>query len=289
MTSVEAYRSAGEVVRLRLDFAYDGTDFAGWAAQPRLRTVEGELSAALSTILRVPGLRLTTAGRTDAGVHARGAVAHVDVPRTAYDALPGRSAREPAAAAVTRLRGVLPPDIVVRRVGVAPEGFDARFAATYRRYSYRLADRPWELDPLRRREVVSHPRPLHVEALDAEARSLVGLADFAAFCKRREGATTVRTLLTYAWERDAAGILVATVIADAFCHSMVRSLVGVVAPVGEGRREPGWARRVLDAGVRDPAVTVMPPHGLCLEEVGYPPEQELAARAAQARARRPPA
>lgn len=273
-------------VRLRLDFGYDGTDFSGWAAQPGRRTVEGELTAALATILRVEGLRLTVAGRTDAGVHARGAVAHVEVPLPAYQRLPGRSDRDPGAAAVSRLRGVLPADIVVRRVQPAPPGFDARFSATHRRYSYRLTDRPWDLDPLRRREVVVHPRAVDVPLLDAEARSLEGLADFAAFCKRREGATTVRSLLSYSWERDAAGVLVATVIADAFCHSMVRALVGAVVPVGEGRRPAGWARAVLAAGVRDPGVTVMPPHGLCLEDVGYPPDADLAARARQARARR---
>ena len=280
--------AGGDDVRLRIDFAYDGTDFAGWAAQPGLRTVEGELGRGLATILRVEGLRLTVAGRTDAGVHARGAVAHVDVPGVAYARLPGRSDRTPGAAAVSRLRGVLPADIVVRRVGSAPDGFDARFSATHRRYSYRLTDRPWELDPLRRRDTVGHPRAVDVSRMDAEARTLQGLVDFAAFCKRREGATTVRTLLTYTWERDCAGVLVATVVADAFCHSMVRSLVGAVLPVGEGRREPGWARRVRDAGVRDPAVTVMPPHGLCLEEVGYPPDDQLAHRVAQARAVRAP-
>ena len=286
MTSAGEFGQAA-TLRLRLDFAYDGTDFSGWAAQPGRRTVEGELTGALATILRTAQApRLTVAGRTDAGVHARGAVAHVDAPRAAYDALPGRSAREPAAAAVTRLRGVLPADIVVRRVQPAPPGFDARFSATHRRYSYRLTDRPWALDPLRRREVVTHPRQLDVAALDAAARSLEGLRDFAALCKRREGASTVRTLLRYSWERDADGILVATVIADAFCHSMVRSLVGAVVPVGEGRREPAWAAAVVAAGVRDSGVTVMPPHGLCLEEVGYPPEGELAARARQARARR---
>lgn len=273
-------------VRLRLDFGYDGSDFSGWAAQPGRRTVEGELTAALAMILRVQGLRLTVAGRTDAGVHARGAVAHVDVPDDAYRALPGRSDRAPGAAAVSRLRGVLPADIVVRRVQTAPPGFDARFSAIHRRYSYRLSDRPWELDPLRRRETVAHPRALDVDLLDAEARSLEGLADFAAFCKRREGASTVRTLLRYTWARDDAGVPVATVIADAFCHSMVRALVGVVVPVAEGRRPPGWAKAVLAAGARDPGVTVMPPYGLCLEEVAYPPDTDLAARASQARARR---
>ena len=272
-------------LRVRLDLAYDGTDFSGWAAQPGRRTVEGELSAALTTVLRAPEpVRLTVAGRTDAGVHARGQVAHADVDKHAWEALPGRSDRTPAQAALTRLRGILPPDLVVHAVTPAPEGFDARFSALRRRYLYRLCDRPESVDPLRRRDTVVARRPLDVDAMDAAARSLVGLADFAAFCRRREGATTVRTLLEYSWTRADDGVLEATVVADAFCHSMVRSLVGAVVPVGEGRKPVEWPLEVLRARQRDPGVVVMPPHGLSLEEVVYPPDEELAARAAQARA-----
>ena len=272
-------------LRVRLDFAYDGTDFSGWAAQPGRRTVEAELSAALTTVLRAPEpVRLTVAGRTDAGVHARGQVAHADVEPGGWGRLPGRSDRTPAEAAVSRLRGVLPADIVVRHAAPAPEGFDARFSALRRRYLYRLCDAPARLDPLRRHDTVVSRNPLNVEALDAAARSLVGLHDFAAFCKRREGASTVRTLLEYSWIRLDDGTLVATVIADAFCHSMVRSLVGAVLPVGEGRRAVSWPAQVMAAAQRDPAVAVMPPHGLSLEEVVYPPDEDLAARAEQARA-----
>lgn len=122
-------------VRLRIDLGYDGTDFSGWAAQPGLRTVEGELSVALTTVLRAPDpVRLTVAGRTDAGVHARGQVAHADVAETAYVAAVGRTGRTPDEALVARLRGLLPPDVVVHRVYRAPAGFDARFAAVWRRY-----------------------------------------------------------------------------------------------------------------------------------------------------------
>jgi tRNA pseudouridine38-40 synthase len=274
-------------VRLRVDFAYDGTDFSGWAAQPGRRAVESELSAALSRVLRAPEpVRLVVAGRTDAGVHAAGAVCHADVDETAFAALPGRSDRTPQEAAVTRLNGVLPPDVVVRGVQVAPEGFDARFSALRRRYRYRLCDDVRRLDPVRRRDTVVHKRALDVAAMDAAARNLLGLHDFAAFCKKREGATTVRTLLDYSWVRGADGVLEATVVADAFCHSMVRSLVGAVVPVGEGRREIDWPAQVLSAGRRDPAVAVMPPHGLSLVEVVYPPDDQLAQRATQARATR---
>jgi len=271
-------------MRLRIDFGYDGTDFSGWAAQPGRRTVEQELSEALGTILRCAPPKLTVAGRTDAGVHARGAVCHVDVDEQLYAALPGRSARTPEEAAVTRLGGVLPGDIVVHGVVRAAPGFDARFSAVSRRYSYRLVDDPAAADPTRRRDTVVVRGPLDADAMDRAARKLLGLKDFAAFCKKREGATTVRTLLDYGWHRDDDGVLIGTVLADAFCHSMVRSLVGAVVPVGLGRHDADWPLEVLTAGRRDPGVTVMPPHGLCLEEVSYPPDEELAVRAEQSRA-----
>ena len=273
-------------MRIRIDLAYDGTDFSGWAAQPGLRTVEGELSRGLGTILRTDPVQLTVGGRTDAGVHARGSVAHADVDPDAWQRLPGRSDRPPHEAAVTRLAGVLPGDIVVRAVTPVPDAFDARFSALRRRYTYRICDRPAALDPLRRRDTVVHKKPLDVAAMDVAARALVGLHDFAAFCKKREGATTVRTLLDYSWVRGADGILTGTVVADAFCHSMVRALVGSVVPVGEGQYAVGWPSEILAAGVRDPRVTVMPAHGLCLEEIVYPAEEDLAARAEQARATR---
>ncbi|GAA2158287.1 tRNA pseudouridine(38-40) synthase TruA [Pedococcus bigeumensis] len=274
-------------LRIRLDFGYDGTDFSGWAAQPGLRTVEGTLSAALTTILRAEQpVRLTVAGRTDAGVHARGQVAHFDPDPTAWAALPGRSTRTPAEAALSRLRGILPADIGMRAVAVAADGFDARFAALQRRYLYRLADRPELVDPLRRRETVVTKRALDVESMHAAAQELLGLNDFGAFCKRRAGATTVRTLLDYSWRRAEDGTLEATVVADAFCHSMVRSLVGAVVPVGEGRKGVHWPAEVMRAAVRDAAVVVMPPHGLSLEEVVYPDDAGLAVRARESRVRR---
>ena len=278
-------------LRIRLDFGYDGTDFSGWAAQPGLRTVEGVLSAALTTILRSDRpVRLTVAGRTDAGVHARGQVAHLDPDPAAWAALPGRSSRTPEQAALSRLRGILPADIGVRGVAVAAAGFEARFAALQRRYLYRLADQPQLADPLRRRETVilkrDRDRVLDLDAMHAAAQKLLGLNDFGAFCKRREGATTVRTLLDYSWRRAADGTLEATVVADAFCHSMVRSLVGAVVPVGEGRKGIDWPAEVMRAAVRDAAVVVMPPHGLSLEEVVYPDDAGLAVRAQESRVRR---
>jgi tRNA pseudouridine38-40 synthase len=260
-------------VRLRIDLAYDGSGFHGWARQEGLRTVQGELEGALATVLRVPSVAVTCAGRTDTGVHARGQVAHVD-------ADPGELE---VAALRRRVDGVLPADIRVRRVVAAPDGFDARFSATWRRYAYRIADRPEAADPLTRGYVLAWRRPLDLDAIDQASALLLGRHDFASFCKRREGATTIRTLLALSWEREPGGLLVGSVRADAFCHHMVRSLVGCLVTVGEGRRPPEWAGEVLVAATRDPSVVVVPAHGLTLEEVGYPPDDELAAQAQSAR------
>jgi tRNA pseudouridine38-40 synthase len=237
-------------------------------------------------VLRLdPAPRLVVAGRTDAGVHARGQVAHVDLPAEALAAAPGRSGREPLEALRHRLFGVLDHDLVVHRVSQAAAGFDARFAALQRRYAYRVSDDGTMLDPLRRREVLVGRGPLDLDPMNAASARLLGLRDFAAYCRQREGASTVRTLLEYSWSREA-GLLVARVVADAFCHSMVRALVGAVLEVGRGQRPVDWPAAVLAARVRDPAAPVVPAHGLCLEEVTYPPDALLGARVSQARARR---
>jgi tRNA pseudouridine38-40 synthase len=274
-------------VRIRIDLGYDGTDFSGWAAQPGLRTVEGELTSALAKVLRLPAAPpAVVAGRTDAGVHARGQVVHVDLPVEVLARASGRSAdRDPLDALRHRLSGVLPPDIVVRRVSRAAAGFDARFAAVRRRYAYVLCDDTAVLDPIRRREVLLVRGPLDLDAMNVAAARLVGLNDFAAFCRHRPGATTVRTLLELSWAR-CDGLAVATVVADAFCHSMVRALVGALLEVGQGRRPVEWPEQLLSAGMRDPAAPVVPAYGLSLEEVTYPPDDQLAARVEQARARR---
>jgi tRNA pseudouridine38-40 synthase len=255
-----------------MDLSYDGTQFSGWAVQPGRRTVEGVLAETLGRVLRLgEAPRLTVAGRTDAGVHARGQVAHADLPEDAWAAGAGAVSR--------RLARALPPDIRVRRIGPAPAGFDARFSALWRRYSYRICDDLAAADPLRRHDTLWHPRGLDLAAMNAAAAGLLGEHDFAAFCRRREGATTVRALRRLDWRRDAAGVAVACVVADAFCHNMVRALVGALLPVGEGSRPPAWPSAVLAAAVRDPAVRVVPPHGLCLEEVRYPDGAGLADRA----------
>jgi tRNA pseudouridine38-40 synthase len=270
-------------VRLRIDLAYDGGGFHGWAAQPLLRTVQGELEAALTTVLRLPEVVTVCAGRTDTGVHARGQVVHLDIEEPALLAAAGRDDGDPAAALARRLNGVLAPDLRVRRVVRAAAGFDARFSALWRRYAYRICD--GVPDPLARGHVLAWPRVLDVDAMADASSRLLGLRDFAAFCKPREGATTVRTLLDLSWKRGD-DVVTGAVRADAFCHHMVRSLVGCLVAVGEGRRPVGWPEEVLAQGVRDPAVTVVPALGLTLEEVGFPPDDDLAARAEQSRARR---
>lgn len=301
----------GERLRVRLDLAYDGTAFAGWAAQPGLRTVEGVLTTALTTVLREP-VRLTVAGRTDSGVHAAAQVAHVDLSRAAWERLPGRSDRAPGKALLTRLAGVLAreaagssgahglgavprgsSDLVVTAAGLAPAGFDARFSALERRYVYRIADGAGEgrpaapRDPARRGQVLWVPDPLHVGAMAASSPPLQGEHDFLSYCKPRQGATTIRTLKRLEWRRETsgadAGLVTLTVVADAFCHSMVRSLVGAGLAVGQGRRPASWPGDLLAARSRDGAAPVAPPHGLTLDAVSYPPDDELAAQAQRAR------
>ncbi len=273
-------------MRLRIDCAYDGTDFSGWATQPTLRTVQGTLEEALATALRVPHVRVTVAGRTDAGVHARGQVAHLDVDPDVVAASAGRSTDPPVDALARRVDGILPPDLRVRRISEAPEGFDARFSAIWRRYAYRIADAQELADPLVRGHVLTWSRRLDLGAMNAASVPLVGLQDFAAFCKQREGATTVRTLLDLAWRRDDAGLVVGSVRADAFCHNMVRALVGSLIAVGEGRQPTTWPAEVMVGRRRDAGVRVVHAHGLTPEEVGYPDDAELAAQAERARARR---
>ena len=276
-------------VRVRLDLSYDGTDFSGWAKQLHgRRTVQGELEEAVRVVLRQPEVfPLTVAGRTDAGVHARGQVAHVDLPGEAWAAEGDKLRR--------RLAGKLPGDIRVWRVAEAPAGFDARFSAVWRRYAYRVCDHPAGADPLRRAHVLWHDRPLDVDAMNEAARLLLGEHDFAAYCKKREGATTIRELLEFRWERQPGdallgpvlpGLVIGTVRADAFCHNMVRALVGSMLLVGGGLRPVSFPGEVLAGGVRNSAVNVVRPWGLTLEEVGYPADADLAARNREARSLR---
>jgi tRNA pseudouridine38-40 synthase len=258
--------------RLRMVVAYDGGSFSGFARQRERRTVQGELEAALSRLAKRPVVT-AGAGRTDAGVHARGQVVHADVPAGLE---PDRLRRA--------LNGGLGPAISVREVAWAPDGFDARHSARRRTYVYRVDD-SGDPDPLLRGFVLAWSRPLDLGRMREAARPLLGEHDFAAFCRRREGATTIRTLLALHVARTGPLITVAA-SADAFCHSMVRSLVGALTAVGEGRRPPEWPAALFARTERSSEVPVAPAGGLTLVRVDYPVDEELAARAVVTRARR---
>jgi tRNA pseudouridine38-40 synthase len=236
----------GGFLRVRLDLSYDGGPFSGWALQPGRRTVQGVLEEALHMLIRRP-IRVTVAGRTDAGVHARGQVVHLDLTDAEWQGLPRGHELDPAVAMQRRLRGALSRilgdltgAVEVHRISLAPEGFDARFSALWRRYSYRIADGPELWDPLGRYSTLWHKNPLDVSLLNEGASKLLGLQNFLSFCKPREGATTVRELQRFEFARAEDGVIVATVQADAFCHNMVRALIGSALYVGEGVEEPGW-------------------------------------------------
>lgn len=277
-----------EILRLRLDLAYDGTDFHGWAAQkdPQLRTVQGLLEDGLSKILRTEA-RLTVAGRTDAGVHAAAQVAHLDVPR---ESLNQRSIDGDPSRLVRRLARFLPADVRVSAVTEVTDDFDARFSALRRHYVYRLSTDPAGALPTRVRDTAVWPKPVDLGSMQEAATALLGLHDFAAFCKARPHATTIRELQEFSW-RDAStpqepNLYEAHVVADAFCWSMVRSLVGACLVVGEGRRDVGLIDVLLAQEHRSSIIPVAPARGLSLTGVDYPGADELADRAAVTRDRR---
>ncbi|GBG36894.1 tRNA pseudouridine synthase A [Mycobacterium montefiorense] len=271
--------TSSEDVRLRLDIAYDGTDFAGWATQAGQRTVAGVIDDALTTVFRTP-VRLWAAGRTDTGVHATGQVAHVDVPAAA---LPNAYPRSPRAGdpeflpLLRRLSRLLPTDVRVLGIACAPSGFDARFSALRRHYEYRLSTAAYGVQPQQARYITAWPRDLDVDAMSVASQDLLGLHDFAAFCRHRPGATTIRDLQRLDWTREG-DLITAHVSADAFCWQMVRSLVGALLAVGERRRTPQWCGELLSATNRSSDFAAAPAQGLTLVGVDYPPDDQLASR-----------
>ncbi|HYB38085.1 MAG TPA: tRNA pseudouridine(38-40) synthase TruA [Mycobacterium sp.] len=279
----------GGCVRLRLDIAYDGTDFAGWATQSGQRTVAGILDEAFSTVFRT-AVQLRAAARTDTGVHATGQVAHADVP---VGALPNAYPRSPRPGdpeflpLLRRLGRFLPPDVRIWRIARAPAGFDARFSALRRHYIYRLSSAPYGVEPQQARYATAWPRALDVEAMAVASRDLLGLHDFAAFCRRRDAATTIRDLQRLDWSRDG-DLVTAYVTADAFCWSMVRSLVGALLAVGEHRRTAAWCRELLTSTRRSSDFAAAPARGLTLVGVDYPRDDQLDARMAVTRDLRSP-
>lgn len=267
-------------MRLKALLAYDGTDFHGWAKQKdaSLRTVQGVLEANLSTILRTP-VQLTVAGRTDAGVHASAQVAHFDVPAACLDT---RSIHGDPQTLVRRTARMLPPDVRIAALEFAPTGFDARFSALRRHYEYRLTTNPRGALPTRHRDTAVFYRPVDVAAMNEAAQQLLGLHDFAAFCKPRPGSTTIRELQRFEWVDVSTPAepqtYVAKVSADAFCWSMVRSLVGAALKVGAGKQPTNWLAQLLQETSRSSAYPVAPACGLTLVGVDYPPVEQLASR-----------
>ena len=276
-------------MRLRVDLAYDGAGFSGWAKQPNLPSVQQTLETALAKALRLDLslVRTVVAGRTDSGVHATGQVCHVDLPSDhAIVAEPHKVDKE----LLKRLRGALGKTsaIWVERVMIAPDGFDARFSPLRRRYEYRIADGRSRKDPRTAGHTLWISDSLNQAAMNRLGKALLGLHDWASFCRAREGATTIRKLEKFSWVRDSEGVLCGTVVADAFCHSMVRSLVGAAIAVGKGELDVSEIVALRDQTARTSAWKTMPAHGLTLVEVVYPKNRELARRAELTRSQRAP-
>jgi tRNA pseudouridine38-40 synthase len=264
----------GGFLRLKIKLAYDGTNFSGWAKQPDRRTVQEEFEKAFATIIRHQ-CESIVAGRTDAGVHATAQIIHIDVPESTD-----------LSDLAYRLNRLLDIDLRVLEIEAAPEGFHARFSALRRHYQYQIVDANKAINPLDRYDRASWYRPLDLARLNEASALLLGEHDFAAFCKFREGATTIRTLEKFQWERKADGLLVAQVVADAFCYSMVRNLVGSAVCVAEGRFEPSWIAEMLANRERISDSMVFPAEGLTLIQVDYPNNAELITRAALTISRR---
>ena len=273
MTEPTLYPESG-FRRLRINLAYDGTNFSGWAIQPDRRTVQEVVETALSTVAQSPATTIV-AGRTDAGVHATGQVIHVDLPETLeLDDL------------AYKLNRILDEDVRINNIEIAPPAFHARFSALRRYYEYRILDENKVIQPLARLNTAPWYRPLDVDVMNRASALLLGTHNYAAFCKYREGATTIRTLETYQWRRDEEGCLVADVVADAFCYSMVRNLVGAIVCVADGRKDPAWISTLLEDKERVSDSLVFPARGLTLYKVDYPDAAELLERAKKTVARR---
>lgn len=254
--------------RVRLVVAYDGSEFRGFAAQPDVVTVGGTL---IATIARVTGVsvELTCAGRTDAGVHAWGQVCSFDLPDE-YATPDGLNRLR------TSLNRLCGPAVVVRSAEAVAPTFDARFSATWRSYRYTVlvTDVP---DPFRARTVWHVSEPLDLRAMTLACDPLIGEHDFASFCRaaqRVDGsvASTVRRVHDARWVAGDDGTVQFRVRASSFCHQMVRSLVGTLVEVGRGKRRAGEMMGIIAARDRHAAGQIAPPGGLCLWEVGYPPE-----------------
>lgn len=310
-----------DLMRLRIDLAYDGSNFNGWAKQRHLRTVQGEIEAGLTQVLRLPagdhfisaehaGMsqypwvpQLVVAGRTDTGVHAAHQVCHLDIPRETIEGCVGHLNSSPVQALEHRLQHVLPRDIAIHRISVAAEGFDARFSALERTYIYRICDNLSVVDPRMRPFVLNIDGPLDIETMNVAAASIVGLHDFGSFARANPGGTTIRKVKYAHWERVSnssslertqfyqapileSGLVCFTIVADAFAHNMVRSLVNACLRVGLGKQDLEWFKDKVAQPVREGSTGPVAACGLSLEHVAYPPDNQLASRAQAIRAKR---
>lgn len=290
MNTLEKKEHHDSIEHLRLDCAYDGTNFHGWATQPRLRTVQGVLEESISKLLHVrpeDDYRplLVVAGRTDAGVHARAQVAHVDIPSYLLDRCVGYLQMSPIEALERRLRFIVPSDIAIHGISRAPKEFDARFSAMRRTYRYRIQDCWKSVDPLIRNFVIKLDQPLDEKLLHECAAAIPGLKDFGSFAIPNIGGTTIRKVEIAKWYREDR-ILIFEITADAFARSMVRSLVGAQIQVGLHKKTVQWFCEKLATPQREGATGVALAQGLTLENIEYPSEEELGIRAQKIRARR---
>lgn len=293
------------MARLRIDLAYNGKDFHGWAVQPDRRTVQGEIETALARILR--GMEqpphLTVAGRTDAGVHASHQVCHLDVSEAALKRCVGHMNTTPVEALTLRLSRMLPDDVAIHRITVAPAGFDARFSALERTYVYRICDDAFGWDPRQRDYVWRIDKQLDIDAMNAASHMMLGLHDFGSFAIANPGGTTIREVKVASWHRVQThelvpsqasystpeiegGLLCFTIVADAFARNMVRSLVGACVQLGLHKRSVDWFAQKMAEPLREGSTGPIAPQGLTLEHVEYPADGELAARAERIRAKR---
>ena len=251
--------------RARITLSYDGTNFFGWGKQKDYRTVQGELEEALFTLFQ-QNVDTVVAGRTDAGVHAIGQVCHVDLPENDYTDI------------AYRLNRILTDEIRIHSVEQAPDGFHARFGALRRHYVYKIKDGNGLITPTSRLDIAPWYRDLDIDLMNQAAATLIGENDFFSYARFRENATTVRDLQRFEFERDANGLILAHVTADAFLYNMVRALIGTMVYIGEGRFPTTWAREILDKKERPSDSVVFPAKGLTFVGVDYPADSELKSR-----------
>lgn len=261
--------AAQGLIRVRGRLAYDGKDFSGWGMQPDRRTVQGELEAAISTVLRLDRVVVQCAGRTDAGVHAIGQVIHFDIPESQLMEMVDLA---------YKINAILPEDVAIQELELTTPDFDARFAALSRSYEYLIYQ--GNRNPLLRDRAHRSWIPLDVTAMHEASQVLIGLHNFAAFCRKREGATTIRTLKRFDWSVADNGLIRAELTADAFCYSMVRGLVGAVLAVGEGKHDKQWLQDYLEGKEREASVFAAPACGLTFTSVEYPDPAEYSDRIA---------